>query len=107
MARLMPLPLTVSCFSKIQIGFAFLVLADPGSPRKWAVKRACVCVFRFLVVCLVNRLDMMCVFVCKLRSLFLCSFFWRLVWFLQYHAKKLVGVNFQSSDMTYFVLSGM
>jgi len=66
-----------------------------------------VCVFRFLVVCLVNRLDMMCVFVCKLRSLFLCSFFWRLVWFLQYHAKKLVGVNFQSSDMTYFVLSGM
>ena len=24
-ARLMPLPLTVSCFSKIQIGFAFLV----------------------------------------------------------------------------------
>ena len=66
-----------------------------------------VCVFRFLVVCLVNRLDMMCVFVCKLRSLFLCSFFWRLVWFLQYHAKKLVGVNFQSSDMTYFVLSGI
>jgi len=31
MAQLMPLPLTVSCFSKIQIGFAFLVLADPGS----------------------------------------------------------------------------
>jgi len=32
MAQLMPLPLTVSCFSKIQIGFTFLVLADPGSP---------------------------------------------------------------------------
>jgi len=31
-AQLMPLPLTVSCFSKIQIGFTFLVLADPGSP---------------------------------------------------------------------------
>jgi len=31
-AQLMPLPLTVSCFSKIQIGFAFLVLAHPGSP---------------------------------------------------------------------------
>ena len=30
MAQLMPLPLTVSCFSKIQIGFTFLVLADPG-----------------------------------------------------------------------------
>ena len=42
MAQLMPLPLTVSCFSKIQIGFTFLVLAHPGSPRK--VKRMCVCV---------------------------------------------------------------
>jgi len=38
MAQLMPQPLTVSCFSKIQIGFAFLVLAHPGSPRKRAVK---------------------------------------------------------------------
>ena len=28
MAQLMPLPLTVSCFSKIQIGFTFLVPAD-------------------------------------------------------------------------------
>jgi len=42
MAQLMPLPLTVSCFSKIQIGFAFLVPAHPGSPRKRAVKRVCV-----------------------------------------------------------------
>jgi len=31
MAQLMPLPLAVSCFSKIQIGFAFLVPAHPGS----------------------------------------------------------------------------
>ena len=43
-ARLMPLPLTVSCFSKIQIGFTFLVSAHPGSPGKRAVKRVCVCV---------------------------------------------------------------
>jgi len=43
MAQLMPLQLTVSCFSKIQIGFAFLVPAHPGSPEKRAVKRACVC----------------------------------------------------------------
>jgi len=43
-AQLMPLPLTVSCFSKIQIGFTFLVLADPGSSGKRAVKRVCVCV---------------------------------------------------------------
>ena len=35
MAQLMPLPLTVSCFSKIQTGFTFLVPAHPGSPRKW------------------------------------------------------------------------
>ena len=34
MAQLMPLPLTVSCFSKIQIGFTFLVLAHLGSPGK-------------------------------------------------------------------------
>ena len=45
MPQLMPLPLTVSCFSKIQIGFAFLVPAHPGSPVKRAVKRARVCVF--------------------------------------------------------------
>jgi len=44
MAQLMPLPLTVSCFSKIQIGFTFLVLAHPGSPGKRAIKRARVCV---------------------------------------------------------------
>jgi len=44
MAQLMPLPLTVSCLSKIQIGFAFLVLAHPGSPGKRVVKRVCVCV---------------------------------------------------------------
>ena len=41
MAQLMPPPLTVSCFSKIQIGFTFLVPADPGSPGKRAIKRAC------------------------------------------------------------------
>jgi len=40
--QLMPLPLTVSCFSKIQIGYTFLVLAQPGSPGKRAVKRVCV-----------------------------------------------------------------
>jgi len=34
MTQLMPLPLTVSCFSKILIGFTFLVLAYPGSPGK-------------------------------------------------------------------------
>jgi len=37
-AQLMPLPLTVSCFSKIQIGSTFLVTAYPGSPGKRTVK---------------------------------------------------------------------
>ena len=44
MAQLMPLPLTVSCFSKIQSGFTFLVSAHLGSPGQRAVKRVCVCV---------------------------------------------------------------
>ena len=44
MAQLMPLPLTVCCFSKIQIGFTFLVPANPGSPGQRAVKRLRVCV---------------------------------------------------------------
>jgi len=43
MAQLMPLSLTVSCFSKIQIDFSFLVLAHPGSPGQRAVKQVCVC----------------------------------------------------------------
>ena len=40
--QLMPLPLTVSCFSKIQIGSTFLVPAHPGSPRKGPLN-GCVC----------------------------------------------------------------
>ena len=45
---LMPLPFDVSCFSKIQIGFTFLVLAHTGNPGQRVVKRVsvyvCVCV---------------------------------------------------------------
>ena len=43
MAQLMPLPLTASCFSKVQVGFTFLVPAHPGSPSQRAIKRVCVC----------------------------------------------------------------
>ena len=43
-AQLMPLPLTVSCFSKIQTGFAFLVPAYLVSLGKKAIKQVCVCV---------------------------------------------------------------
>jgi len=58
MAQLMPLPLTVSCFSKIQIGFTFLVPAYPGSPGKRAVKGVCVCVCVWPIPCtLLLRLD--------------------------------------------------
>ena len=44
MTQLMPLSLTVPCFSKIQIGFTFLISAHPGSPGHRAVKRVCVCI---------------------------------------------------------------
>ena len=50
MAQRMPLPLTVSCFSKIQIGFTFLVPAHPGSPRKRAIKWVCVCVCVYVMI---------------------------------------------------------
>jgi len=46
-AQLMPLPLTLSCFSKTQIGFTFLVPAYPGScGQRAAGVRACVCVLK-------------------------------------------------------------
>ena len=41
MAQLMLLPLTVSCSSKIQIGFIVVV---PGSPGQRAIKLVCACV---------------------------------------------------------------
>ena len=48
MVQLMPLSLNVSCLTKIQVGFTFLVPAYPGTPGQRAVKlaraRACVCV---------------------------------------------------------------
>jgi len=51
MAQLIPLLLTVSCFSKIQIGFTFLVPAHPGSPGKGTVKRMCVSFVAFISGC--------------------------------------------------------
>jgi len=57
MAQLMPLPLTISCFSKIQIGFTFLVPAHPGSPGERAIKCVCVC------VCYMQA-GLVCVLVC-------------------------------------------
>ena len=57
-AQLMPLPLTVSCFSKIQIGFTFLVPARLGSSGKRAVKRVCVCVTDH--ICRQERCSQLC-----------------------------------------------
>jgi len=53
MAELMPLPLTISCFSKIQIGFTFLVPAHPGSPGQGAVKRVLLLLLLLLLTCVV------------------------------------------------------
>jgi len=50
-AQLMPLPLTVSCFSIILTGFTFLVPAHPGISGKRAVKRVCVCVDTVVNAC--------------------------------------------------------
>ena len=52
-AQLIPLPLTVSCFSKIQIGFTFLVTARPVSPRQTAVKRVCVLLALIIIIIVV------------------------------------------------------
>jgi len=67
MAQLMPLSLTVSCFTKIQIGCILRVLAHVGSPGKRAVKRVCVCVCVCVYVCV-------CVCVCVFVCLFVCLF---------------------------------
>ena len=72
-----PADATVSCFSKIQIGFAFLVPAHPGSPGERAVKRVCVlvhCCYKFCwnwrvnVVSKNQRLWLQCIHFCRLNS---------------------------------------
>jgi len=86
MAQLMLLPLTVSCFSKIQIGFIFLVLAYPGSRRKGPLNRyVCVCCSTFLLI------GEWVLLLCVRFSFFL------------YQAKRLTWGNV--SEMTYFVSS--
>jgi len=67
MAQLMPLPLTVSCSSKIQIGFTFLVPAYPGCPGKEAVKWLLLLLLLFLIC-----IEFVCIFlycfVCQYQS---------------------------------------
>jgi len=57
MAQLMTLPLTVSCFSKIQIGFTFRLPAHLGSAGQRAVKRVCVCVFFYTAKAVILLLE--------------------------------------------------
>ena len=60
-AQLMPLPLTVSSFSKIKIDFTFLVPTHPGSPGKGPLN-GCVCVcfcIAFSVLFTAARSDIM------------------------------------------------
>ena len=67
----MPLPLTVSCFSKIQTGFTFLVPFYPGSPGKRSVKWVCVCV---CVRACVRACVRVCVRVCVCVRACVCAF---------------------------------
>ena len=78
MSQLMPLPLTVCCFSKIQIGFTFLVPAYPGSPGKGPLNGCSIVVVdqvlfgfkdflvqRLLILCLIKRIPS--IFSCNSR----------------------------------------
>jgi len=71
MAQRIPLPLTVSCFSEIQIGFTFLVPAHLSSPGQRAVKWVCVYSYNHICVLVTyirvsvllwRRCDMLCTF---------------------------------------------
>jgi len=73
MAQLMPLPLTVSCFSEIQIGFTFLVPSYLGCLSRRAVKRVCVCIILLLMphhmvstnaACCCSPVSMVCMSMC-------------------------------------------
>jgi len=64
MAQLMPLPLTVTCFGKIHIGFTFLVPAHLGSPGRRAVKRVYVCMLLLLLLLLQYARSTVCLSRC-------------------------------------------
>ena len=76
MAQLMPLPLSVSCFSNIQIGFTFLVPAHTGCPGKRVVKRVCVfvCIFSW------NSLSNKSEFIVLIFSGYLWFIFMMCIW---------------------------
>jgi len=71
-AQLMPLPLTVSCFSKIQIGFTCLVPAHLGSPGKRPLN-VCVCVRAHACACAcmchLDKIGKFCM-LCRMKKYF-------------------------------------
>ena len=76
MSQLMPLPLTVSCFSKIQIGFTFLVPLTQVVPDKGPLNRCvsvCACVICDSVtkITVSVNLSIICM-CCTLRKCYLC-----------------------------------
>jgi len=95
MAQLMPLPLTVSCFSKIQIGFIILVSADPGSPGKGPLN-GCMYVCMYVYFMWVS---------CQRHwraGPAECSIYWGEIWCLRVrcNAGRSVKVSYWSSSST-------
>ena len=76
MAQLMPLLLTVSCFSKIQIGFTFLVPAHPDSTGKGPLN-VCVCVCVCVRACMRACMRVMSVMSVVVQLLLLCNCCWQ------------------------------
>jgi len=74
MTQRISLPLTVSCFSKIQIGFTFLVPAHPGRGRQRVCVCMCVCILENSVVFAVNLLIVMINMVFSCLLYFVCVF---------------------------------
>jgi len=91
MAQLKPVPLTVSWFSKIQIGFTFLVPAHSGSPGQRAIKRTRVCVL--CVVCIIAVIEHVRDG-CTVRAFLLPAF--------QYVTVMLSGIKVCLHAFTYF-----
>ena len=74
MAQRIPLSLTVSCFSKIQIGFYLSGTGSPGCPGQRAIKRVCVCVLvnKCLRDTASSYLEDVCVYVSSAAGCHLC-----------------------------------
>ena len=102
MAQLMALPLTVSCFSKIQIGFTFLVPAHPGSPGQRAVKQVCVCLTVSVTVCLhiFSNRGGNSKQTAWVKSLLCDNVGWVKKWVLSHwmHSSPVLGTEFQTAD---------